>query len=337
MNNHTSFVIMDPLDRLQPDTSELIGAIIGILCTAIVAALFGARTYNVKYRYLTYSRWLVMLLYIFSWGFSFSAMILASTNNGNHLSCLLSELSCDIFYAFTKGIIYLWLIEKVWVVSAVRKARMQTLSYKIHLGLMTPYIMVFVLMLLYHFAEIEESGACLIGLRPIASIPLMVFDFTFNLYMTICFVVPLIRVGKKVKGNNDWKNTRLHGVAHRTLIASVVCLVVSMMNILGLTLIGGSQRSVLCLTCCSVDVTINVVSIHWVTRTKTGKTGNQTINSSGNLDNTMNGTFDHDASEKYNNYPMEHGLSDDRFAALGPTEEHGSASSQNSSIHKGHR
>lgn len=75
----------------------------------------------------------------------------------NYLSCLLSELACDIFYSATKIIIYCWyaykntrswdiwltwnsrLIEKVWVVSSVRQSRWRTRSYKIHMALMLPY------------------------------------------------------------------------------------------------------------------------------------------------------------------------------------------------------
>lgn len=76
------------------------------------------------------------------------AIFLANTlfSIGNSISCTLSELVCDVFYAGTKLTIYFWLIEKVWVVSAVRRARLQTWSYKFHLILMTPYIVIFGLM-----------------------------------------------------------------------------------------------------------------------------------------------------------------------------------------------
>lgn len=80
--------------------------------------------------------------------------------------------------------------------------------------------------------------------------------------MTILFVKPLMRLGKGVRG--DWRSSRLHEVAQRTLIASIVALLVSFANVLALTILNGRERGVLCLTCCTVDVTINAITIHWV-------------------------------------------------------------------------
>lgn len=78
--------------------------------------------------------------------------------------------------------------------------------------------------------------------------------------MTVLFIRPLIKLGKKGNG----KESRLHDVALRTLVASVVCLVVSFANIFSLHMFDGRERGLVCLACCTVDVTINVVTIHWV-------------------------------------------------------------------------
>lgn len=118
---------------------------------------------------------------------------------------------------------------------------------------------------------------CIIGLQPVASIPLLVYDFIFNLYFTILFVLPLVKIGRSVE--IDWKSSRLHEVAQRTMAASVVCLIVSFANILALVVLEGRERGVLCLTCCTVDVTINVITIHWVTTNPTGKTSKEHNNS----------------------------------------------------------
>lgn len=88
--------------------------------------------------------------------------------------------------------------------------------------------------------------------------------------MTILFVKPLLRLGKGVRV--DWRSSRLHEVARRTLIASVVALLVSFANVVTLIILDGHERGVLCLTCCTVDVTINAITIHWVKDTeKTNK------------------------------------------------------------------
>ncbi|KAI8093831.1 uncharacterized protein BX664DRAFT_330687 [Halteromyces radiatus] len=260
----------------QPDGGEISSQLIALVAASIMCSLFGIKTYNVQYKYLSYSRILVLLLYICSWAFTVTGLILMSTNNGNYLSCLLSELSCDIFYSGTKILMYCWLIEKVWVVNAGRTTRWHTKSYRLHTLLLTPYIVIFVLMIYFHNAWLEEDGLCIIGLKPIASIPLLVYDFVFNLYMTVLFVLPLIKIGHDT--NVDWKQTRLHEVAKKTMMASVVCLIVSFANVTALAVLGGTERGVLCLTCCFVDVMINVVTVHWVTsQPATGKATRDTI------------------------------------------------------------
>lgn len=82
--------------------------------------------------------------------------------------------------------------------------------------------------------------------------------------MTVLFVKPLINAGRGLRV--DWKASRLHDVAKRTLVASVVALLVSFANVLALTVLKGRERGVLCMTCCVVDVTINAMTIHWVIR-----------------------------------------------------------------------
>jgi hypothetical protein len=89
--------------------------------------------------------------------------------------------------------------------------------------------------------------------------------------MTIFFVRPLIKLGKHNDGVESKKQSRLHEVAFRTLVASVVCLVASFANIFSLQMLQGRERGLVCLTCCTVDVTINVITIHWVTTQAPGK------------------------------------------------------------------
>ncbi|GAA5810452.1 hypothetical protein MFLAVUS_003873 [Mucor flavus] len=171
----------------QPDDSEIASGFVSLICVTVLSLLIGIKTYNVQFKYLSCSRWLIIALYLLSWAFTF----------------------------------------------------------------------------IFHIAEIQENGVCIIGLELIASIPLLIYDFVFNTYMTILFIKPLMKSedGTQV----GWKASRLHDVARRTLVASIVALLVSFANILTLTIFNGRERGVLCLTCCTVDVTINVATIHWVT------------------------------------------------------------------------
>lgn len=81
--------------------------------------------------------------------------------------------------------------------------------------------------------------------------------------MTILFVRPLFKIDKT--SHIDQQTSRLKEVARRTMVASVVCLIVSFANVAALTILKGVERGAVCLTCCYMDVMINVVTIHWVT------------------------------------------------------------------------
>ncbi|KAI8340608.1 hypothetical protein BC941DRAFT_417686 [Chlamydoabsidia padenii] len=277
----------------QPSWGEFSSELITLFAISVTCSLFGIKTYNINYRQLTYARWLVILLYVSTWSFLASATILASTNNGNSTSCFLSILACDLFYCSTKMCIYLWLIERSYIVSDGRNRRIDNMYYRFHLLLMTPYIAIFVLMIIYHNAIMTTTGECYIGLQPIANIPVLVYDTIFNLYMTILFVIPLIRVGRGV--NKHWKRSKLYDLTKRSLIASTVCLVASFANALSATIMNGQQRGFLCMMCCAIDVTINVFTIHWVTTPSkvqhqpycTGGISQPSVSTSGNNNNGL--------------------------------------------------
>lgn len=75
-------VLRNIVMEVQPDDSEIISQGIALASCTIMCALFGIKTYNVQFKYLTYSRWLVVMLYINSWAFTYAAVVLSSTNNG---------------------------------------------------------------------------------------------------------------------------------------------------------------------------------------------------------------------------------------------------------------
>jgi hypothetical protein len=70
--------------------------------------------------------------------------------------------------------------------------------------------------------------------------------------MTILFVRPLLKLGKS--DVSDRRRPRLRQVALRTLVASVVCLVVSFANIFSLQMFHGRERGLVCLTCCTGSI-----------------------------------------------------------------------------------
>ena len=81
--------------------------------------------------------------------------------------------------------------------------------------------------------------------------------------MTYLFIKPLFNIGRTT-GRTRWRETRLYKLTKRTLIASLVCLLVSLANVMSIVITRGNLRGLVCLSCCTLDVTINVMTIHWV-------------------------------------------------------------------------
>lgn len=260
------------------------------------------------------------MLYTLSWAFATFSVIIVSTNNNNIVSCTLGMLACDFFYAGSKIACYAWLIERVHLVTAVKTTRLKTAQYKFHILLLCPYLIIFALMLSFRNIYLEPDGSCTIGLQDVASIPLLTYDFIFNLYLTWLFIKPLTTVGRNTK--TDWKTSRLYRLARRTLVASVVCLSVSFINVLFVVLSHGHQRGLVCLTMCTVDVTVNVVTVHWVTTSGSSGAGNNRTKNSNDDHITADMTFDgtdtrnHEKSMRYDVSMVQPHIIDDDDSAI---------------------
>ncbi|KAG0745676.1 hypothetical protein G6F57_005897 [Rhizopus arrhizus] len=257
-----------------PDKLEIISEFISLVCISVLATALGSKTFGEKIKALNYGRFIVILLYTLSWAFAVTSAVVVSTNNNNMVSCTLGMLSCDIFYCGSKIAIYAWLIERIHLVTAVKTPRLKTNQYRFHLFLLTPYIIILVLMLSFRNIYLESDGTCTIGLQLIASIPLLVYDFFLNFYLTWLFMSPLMNVGMTTRAN--WRKTRLYKLARRTLVASIVSLLISFINVLVVVITKGHERGLVCLTMCTVDVTVNVVTVHWVTINKSSKKNKDT-------------------------------------------------------------
>ncbi|KAG1056987.1 hypothetical protein G6F43_001152 [Rhizopus delemar] len=229
-----------------PDKLEIVSEFISLVCISVLATALGSKTFGEKVKALNYGRFVVILLYTLSWAFAVTSAVVVSTNNNNMISCTLGMLSCDIFYAGSKVVIYAWLIERIHLVTALS----------------------------FRNIYLESDGTCTIGLQLIASIPLLVYDFFLNFYLTWLFMSPLMNVGMTTRAN--WRKTRLYKLARRTLVASIVSLLISFINVLVVVITKGHERGLVCLTMCTVDVTVNVVTVHWVTINKSSNKNKDT-------------------------------------------------------------
>ncbi|GJJ69048.1 hypothetical protein EMPS_01394 [Entomortierella parvispora] len=268
----------------QPDSAETGSLFISLACISVMALLFGRKTAGTKLSSINYARGLVVALYMVSWVFSLIASMLVQTNDGNLLSCQLSILSCIALYALSKIIIYLFLMEKVYVVTAVGQTRSNFFLYKVNLALMLPYVAVITLMVVFRVASLDDNNEqCFIGLKRAGALPLILYDLAMSTWLTYLFLRPLMSSTSLLQGPSKGK---LRDVARRTLMGSVVSMMLSSANIFTLVYFNGWERGLTCLSCCTVDVTLNAITVHWVTsrggsNAHGGRLSNQTSTADG--------------------------------------------------------
>ncbi|KAG0331023.1 hypothetical protein BG000_011281 [Podila horticola] len=246
----------------RPDTEESISLFVSLTCISLMSLLFGRKTAGTTIHTLNYARWLVVGLYISSWLFSLMAAMLVQTNNNNMISCEISVFSCIILYALSKIFIYLFLAERVHVVTSIGVTRWNSNLYKLNLGLVSPYLGILALAIIYRVAVVQDNGHCKIGLKKEAAIPLIAYDIFISSWLTFLFVRSLISSTSLLQGPSK---SKLREVARRTMIGSATALVLSSANIATIVYYEGHQRGLLCLGLCTVDVTLNAITIHWVT------------------------------------------------------------------------
>ncbi|KAG0377422.1 hypothetical protein BGX24_006140 [Mortierella sp. AD032] len=252
-------------DAYRPETVEILSLFVSLTCITVMSLLFGRKTAGTRIGNINYARGLVIMLYFLSWLFSVVAAMLVQTNNNNQVSCTLSILVCIVLYASSKVVIYMFLTERVYVVTSVGVTRWNSRMYKFNLGLITPYAGIFILAVYY---------------RSTASIPLILYDTFICSWLTGLFVRALLSSTSMLQGPTK---ARLRDVARRTFIGSFLALLLSSANVASLVYFEGNQRGLYCLASCTLDVTLNAIVIHWVTSSAGRSKSDNRHNTGGNL------------------------------------------------------
>ncbi|KAF9269234.1 hypothetical protein L218DRAFT_428406 [Marasmius fiardii PR-910] len=212
---------------------------------------------------LPWSRLCILLIFIDSWGFLFTGGVLVFGVGLESSSsiCGSAILLCIACYASSKVLIYLFLIERVhvvWTSTTSSTSRFKSTVDRLCYLTVAPYVVIIVLLLLGRISELTGGNqACVIGLKPIGSIPLLTYDLYINLFLTVLFFWPLFR--------NGHLSPRVKRLAVRTLVASIASLTTSTVNIAVLTARNGREYGWVCLGSCSADVIVNAVALYWAT------------------------------------------------------------------------
>ncbi|KAL5520088.1 hypothetical protein ACEPAG_1748 [Sanghuangporus baumii] len=238
-----------------------------IFGVSVLAFCFARRTENDRFTSwlwwsnLTWARLLIILIFLDSWIFlAFSGILV----NGVGLSystpvCSLGIFGCIFFYATSKALTYLFLVERVWVVCSAGKSatRLESRIYRGCALVVFGYTAIITDLIIGRYAQIRDDGVCMIGLHSFATIPLLTYDLFINIFLTSMFLWFLYR--------EQSISERLRRLARRTALAAAIALTISCVNILILALLKGKQLGWVCLSSCAADVTVNALVLFWVT------------------------------------------------------------------------
>ncbi|KAJ7504319.1 hypothetical protein B0H11DRAFT_511374 [Mycena galericulata] len=209
---------------------------------------------------LTWPRLCTLLVFLDSWLFLFTGgvLIFGVGLEMHEVGCSAGIYLCIIFYSSSKLLIYCFLIEKVRVVWAVGEKRFRSPVYVICAVTVGLYAGIIALLFFGRISYFQHGDkACVIGLKPVASVPLLSYDLYINIFLTSLFLWPLLR--------SNLSTPRLRRVAIRTLSSSAVALTTSTVNIVVLTVLKGHELGWVCLASCGTDVILNALAIFWVT------------------------------------------------------------------------
>ncbi|KAI5791318.1 hypothetical protein FPQ18DRAFT_259619 [Pyronema domesticum] len=218
-----------------------------------------------RHRRLPLARWLIFGIFIDNWLFIFSSTVLQSSFglNTSLKTCDAGILLCSVCYLSSK-LIYLFLVEKVFIIRGNRERWKDKLFLFNTFGMLVPYCLLIALSFVFRNAEIGSDKQCRIGLKPPATIPLLIFDIVINVYLTWLFLKPL-RGLWSFKNGTATKQGRLRRVALRTFVGSLAMLLSTLANLTSLVVLKGRQPGWVCLAACNADILFSVLVLHWVT------------------------------------------------------------------------
>ncbi|OIW27947.1 hypothetical protein CONLIGDRAFT_455527 [Coniochaeta ligniaria NRRL 30616] len=251
----------------QPLSGLLISVILALASIALISAFLTQKLFNGRsWRKIQFVQWVAVAIYIDSWIFVFATAII-QFGFGVDFSfpvCDSAILLCLLCYVSSKILVYLFLVEKAYIIRGNLKPRLKSRVYIfnsiIMLGL---YVGVAIVNFVFRITKMQD-GQCVIGMQKQAMIPLIGFDVLVNVYLTCMFLVPLFNMYTFKNAPRTRASNRLKRVATRTFIGAVCTLTSSVVNLSVLMGLNGEPGWV-CLMCCNSDILFSVVVIQWVT------------------------------------------------------------------------
>ncbi|KAI8992117.1 hypothetical protein BDF20DRAFT_88802 [Mycotypha africana] len=248
----------------SPDQWEILSEINSVTCITIISLIFGRKVASIDGP-LHYVRLLLLLIYGATWAFCLIACMLTSTNNGNLVSCTLTNFNCIIIYTITKIFLFLYFIEKIHIISVPKTSRFRSPLYLVNLGLLIPQIAVVVLQVIYRLSIIRNQYPfhCLVGYGLPATAATLCYDVLLSALYIGIFVK--YYYFPNTAQQTAHQSSSLHMMAKRNTIAAITTLLTSAINYVLLICLGGEERGLVASSVITLCLTIDCMLVHWVT------------------------------------------------------------------------
>ncbi|KAG9055456.1 hypothetical protein FS842_002155 [Serendipita sp. 407] len=209
-------------------------------------------------RSLTFPRILLMTLLIWSWSFILCCGILIQGVgiSLNARVCDAVVLTCLFLYFTSKGILYMILIERVYIVWPHRGTRRSSTVFKFCVVVLIGFFVILFVGLNTRRTFIRDDLQCEIGLDRVTTIVAAVYDSCACLALAGLFLWPLYKHANL--------SPALRRVAIRTITATSCCLSMTLVNLA--LLARGHELGWTCLLICCLDICGNTLVMFWLTR-----------------------------------------------------------------------
>ncbi|KAL9534472.1 hypothetical protein SMMN14_03072 [Sphaerulina musiva] len=177
--------------------------------------------------------------------------------------CDATLMVCIVLHKFAKGSEFLFLIERIYVISWTTKPRYRSTQYILGIILiMLPYTAFTAATIFFRYTIDKGHDLCVIGIRLPATIALLSLEVSAQVYFTIRFSWPLFTVHRNIKGLVQ----PLRQLIVRTCIGSAVSSLANIASSISVAVWVGQGPAWLCCLVCKASVFISACALHWITR-----------------------------------------------------------------------
>ncbi|TPX36149.1 hypothetical protein SmJEL517_g01411 [Synchytrium microbalum] len=218
---------------------------------------------------MDYTRFLRFAQLILSIGFGIGASFLVGNSDWSDSVCDGVHIFCVILYAGSKVIMYLFLVEKLHIVTSLR-TRFEDPLWKMNMVLITPFLGIALLGFFFTGHQFNEDemnplalavGNCEIWYGREFTVPFVAYDVFYSIYISTYFVWAVLGTSKSLKMA---RNEKYVALAKRNLVGASISLASTFVNVMEMTL-NQHQSGTLCLALCSTDTLVNALCLWYVT------------------------------------------------------------------------